>query len=56
LRVGFLAQRFALDLELQDAARRFIERDRHRFDLGAELGGRLVHQIDRLSGKNRSAM
>ncbi len=48
--VGFLFQRFTFDFELHHAARCFVQFDRHRIDLGAEFGGRLVDQIDRLVG------
>ncbi len=49
--VVLLAQRLALDLELHDAARDLVELLRHRVDLGAQLRGRLVDQVDRLVGQ-----
>ena len=49
--VGFLLQRLALDLELHDAARGLVELGRHRVDLGAQLGRRLVDQVDGLVGQ-----
>ena len=44
----FLAQRFALDLELHQAALEVFQFLGHRFHLGAQLGGRFVHQVDGL--------
>ena len=50
-RVRFLPQRLALDLELHDAALDFVELGRHRVDLHAQPGRRLVDQVDRLVGQ-----
>jgi hypothetical protein len=49
--VVFLAQGFARDLELHDAARRFVERRRHRIDLRAQFRGRLIDEVDCLIGQ-----
>ncbi len=46
--VGLLLQGLALDLELHDAAVDLIEFARHRVDLGAQLGRRLIDQVDGL--------
>ncbi len=46
--VGFLAQRLALDFELHHAALHFIELDRQRIDLHAQLRRGFINQIDRL--------
>ena len=47
-RVLLLLQRLALDLQLHDAAVDLVQLRRHRVDLGAQLGRRLVHQVDGL--------
>ena len=47
-RIGFLPQGFALDFQLHDAARNLVQLGGHRIDLGAQLGRRLVHQVNRL--------
>ena len=47
-RVSLLLQRLALDLQLHDAARNLVQLRRHGVDLGAQLGRRLVDQVDRL--------
>ena len=49
--VALLAQRFALDLELHDAALHFVQLRRHRVDLHPQPRGRLVDEVDRLVGK-----
>ena len=49
--VALFAQRLALDLELHDAPRGFVELGRHRVDLGAQLRRGLVDQIDRFVGQ-----
>ena len=46
--VRLLAQRLALDLQLHDAAFDLVELHRQRVDLGAQLRGRLVDEIDGL--------
>ena len=46
--VGLLAQRLALDLELDPPALELVELDRHRVDLHAQPRGRFVDQVDRL--------
>ena len=46
--VGFLLQRLALDLELHLAAQNLVELRGHGIDLGPQLGGGFIHQIDRL--------
>ena len=48
---GLLAQRLALDLELDAAALELVELDRHRVDLHAQPRGRLVDEVDRLVGQ-----
>ena len=50
-RVGLALESLALDLELHYAAVDLVQLDRHRFLLGAQLGRRLVDQVDRLVGK-----
>ncbi len=49
--VPFLAQRFALDLELHDAAFDLVELGRHRVDFHPKLRSGLVNQVDRLVGE-----
>ena len=49
--VLLLAQRLALDLELDPAALELVELDRHRIDLHPQPAGRLVDQVDRLVGQ-----
>ena len=44
-------ERLALDLELHDAALDLVDLGRHRVDLDAQPGGRLVDQVDRLVGQ-----
>ena len=44
--VPLLLQSFPLNLELQDAPHRFIERGRHGVDLSSQLRRRFVHQVD----------
>ena len=46
--VRLLPQRLALDLQLHDAPGDLVQLGRHRVDLGAQLGRRLVHQVDGL--------
>ena len=46
--VGLLAQRLALDLELDAPPLELVELDRHRVDLHAQPRGRLVDEVDRL--------
>ena len=50
-RVVLLAERRLLDLELHHAARDRVELLRHRVDLGADHGARLVDEVDRLVGQ-----
>ena len=50
-RVALLAQRLPLDLELHQAALHLVELDRQRVDLGAQLRGGLVDEIDGLVGQ-----
>ena len=49
--VVLLAERRLLDLELHHAAGDRVQLLRHRVDLGADHGTRLVHQVDRLVGQ-----
>ena len=49
--VGFLLERLALDLQLHDSARHLVELGRHGVDLGAQLGRRLVDEVDGLVGQ-----
>ena len=49
--VFLFPQRFALDLELHDAAVDLVELGRHRVDLHPQLRGRLVHEIDGFVGQ-----
>ena len=49
--VGLLAQRLALDLELDPAPLELVELDRHRVDLHAQPRRRLVDEVDRLVGQ-----
>ena len=49
--VGLLAQRLALDLELHDPAGDLVQLGRHRVDLGAQPGRRLVDEVDGLVGQ-----
>ena len=49
--VGLLAQRLALDLELDPAALELVELDRHRVDLHPQPARRLVDEVDRLVGQ-----
>ena len=49
--VRLLAQRLALDLELDAAALELVDLDRHRVDLHAQPRGRLVDEVDRLVGQ-----
>ena len=49
--VGLLAQRLALDLELDAPALELVELDRHRIDLHPQPRGRLVDEVDRLVGQ-----
>ena len=49
--VALFLERFALDLELHDAARRFVQFGRHRVDFGAQLRRGFVDQIDGLIGQ-----
>jgi hypothetical protein len=46
--IGFFAKSFALDFELHDASRYLVQLLGHRIDFGAQLGGGLIDQIDRL--------
>ena len=46
--VAFLAQGLTFDFELHDASLELVEFDGHRVDFHAELGGRLVYEIDGL--------
>ena len=46
--VLLLLQRLALDLQLHGAARDFVQLGRHAVDLGAQLGGGLIDEIDGL--------
>ena len=46
--VRLLAQRLALDLELDPPALELVELDRHRVDLHAQPAGGLVDEVDRL--------
>ncbi len=46
--VGLLAERLALDLELDPAPLGLVELDRHRVDLHPEPRGGLVDEVDRL--------
>ena len=50
-RVGLLAQRLLLDLELDDAAIELVELFGLRIDLDAQPRGRLVDEVDRLVGQ-----
>ena len=50
-RVGLLAQRLLLDLELDDAAIELVELFGLRIDLDAQARGRLVDEVDRLVGE-----
>ena len=49
--VLLLSQRGELDLQLHDAAVEFVDLGGQRVDLDADLGGRLVDQVDRLVGQ-----
>ena len=49
--VGLLAQRLALDLELDAAPLELVELDRHRVDLHAQPRRGLVDEVDRLVGQ-----
>ncbi len=49
--IRFLLQRFALDLQLHDAAIEFVELFRLGIDLHAQARSRLIHQVDRLVGQ-----
>ena len=49
--VALLAQRLALDLQLDPAALQLVELDRHGVDLHPQPARRLVHQVDRLVGQ-----
>ena len=49
--VLLLAQALALDLELHDPAADLVELDRHAGRFHAQLGGRLVDEVDRLVGQ-----
>ena len=49
--VGLLAQRLALDLELDPPALELVDLDRHRVDLHAQPRRRLVDEVDRLVGQ-----
>ena len=46
--VLLLAQRLALDLQLDAASLELVELGRHRIHLHPQAAGRLVHQVDRL--------
>ena len=46
-----LAQRLALDLQLDPAALQLVELDRHGVDLHPQPAGRLVDEVDRLVGQ-----
>ena len=50
-RIGLALERLAFDLELHDAPVDFVQLGRHRFLFGAQLGGRLIDQIDCLVGQ-----
>ena len=49
--VRLLAQRLALDLELDAPPLELVDLDRHRVDLHAQPRGRLVDEVDRLVGQ-----
>ena len=49
--VGLLAQRLALDLELDPPALELVELDRHRVDLHPQPARGLVDEVDRLVGQ-----
>ena len=49
--VALLAQRLALDLELDAAALELVQLDGHRIHLHAQPAGGLVDQVDRLVGQ-----
>ena len=49
--VVLLAQRLALDLELDAPALELVELDRHRVDLHPQPAGGLVDEVDRLVGQ-----
>ena len=49
--VGLLGQRHPLDLELADAPLDHVDLGGHRVDLDAQLGRRLVHEVDGLVGQ-----
>src|SRR5882672_587017 len=49
--IGLLLQRLALDFELHNAARDFVQIRRHRIDLGSQFRGGLVNQVNRLVGQ-----
>ncbi len=46
--IALFAERFALDFQLHHPAGNLIELAGHRVNLGAQLGGRFVHQVNRL--------
>ena len=54
--VVFSLERFALDLQLDDAAIELVQRLRLGVDLHAQPDASLVHQVDGLVGRNRSVM
>ncbi len=49
--IGLALERLALDFQLHHAAIDLVDLDRHRFLLGAQLGRRLIDQVDRLVGQ-----
>ena len=51
MRVGFLAQRLALDFELHDAALDFVDLRGQRIDFHAQSGGGFIDQVDGLVGQ-----
>ena len=53
--VALLAQRLALDLQLDASALELVELDGHRIHLHAQPAGRLVDEVDRLVGQEAVA-
>ena len=49
--IGLFFEGLALDLELHGAAENLVELRRHGIDLGAQLGGGFVHQVDGFIGQ-----
>ena len=49
--IGLALERLALDFQLHHAPIDLVDLDRHRLLLGAQLGRRFIHQVDRLVGQ-----